>query len=118
MEKKMTYVEAITIAMESAELPAEVSARFEDLIQSLTKKSVSKAQQAKIEAREIVKSAIVEGMTSDWMGIADIMAIIPDEYSGMTAGQIVPLLTALRKDGIIEREEIKGKAHYRLASAQ
>lgn len=115
--EKMTYVEAITYAMENADLTPEVTARLNDLINSLTKKTVSKAQQAKQERAEVVKSAIAEAMTSDWIGLTNIMANVP-AVEGMTAGQIVPLLTALRKDGIIEAEKHKGKMEYRLACAE
>lgn len=117
MEKKMTYVEAITTAMESADLTPEVTARLNDLIASLTKKTVSKAQQAKQERAEAVKSAIAEAIGADWMGLADIMASVP-ATKDMTVNQVVPLLTALRKDGIVEAEKHKGKMEYRLASAE
>lgn len=114
MEKKITYVEAINSAIEGNMTP-EVVDRLRDLIKSLSTKSVSKKQTAKQEAGLALKGTILNLMTSDWVGVADIVATVGGE---VTSGQVVSQLTALRHDGLIEAEKHKGKMVYRLSSCE
>lgn len=115
MEKKMTYVEAITIAMENADLSPEVTARLNDLINSLTKKTVSKAQQEKARENADLKERIHQylDLTGEWESIASLLTNCP-ALNGLSAQRVSRLLTDLKDAGLIDRKLEKGKVYFRI----
>lgn len=115
MEKKMTYVEAIDAIVEG-NASAEVLARLADLRASLTKKTVSKAQQDKADARAADKVAVLDALTvvNDWQSIGDMLTKV-DSLKGKSAQYVSRLLTDLKDEGKIDRKLEKGKVYFRIA---
>lgn len=112
MEKKMTYVQAIDAVLDG-QLTDEVLARLTDLRASLTKKTISQAQQDKINARADAKSEMHLAMkqVNDWMTIPQIMACTP-ALAEFNVQKVTSLLTDLRLAGMVDRRITKGRAYY------
>lgn len=115
MEKKMTYVEAID-AIVNGDASDEVLARIADLRVSLTKKTVSKAQQEKIDARNADKIAVLDALIAenDWQSIGDMLTKV-NALNGKSAQYVSRLLTDLKDEGKIDRKLDKGKVYFRIA---
>lgn len=122
MEKKMTYVEALTIAidtMKSLESPnKEAIDRLIALKESTEKRnnSKSKAEVAKQSANDDLKNVIVEVLTNctDPVTITEMLAL-DERFNGLKVQKISPLMRKLLEEGKIKREEMKHKAYFSIA---
>lgn len=122
MEKKMTYVEALTIAidtMNSLESPnKEAIDRLIALKESTEKRnnSKSKAEVAKQSANDDLKNVIVEVLTNctDPVTITEMLAL-DERFNGLKVQKISPLMRKLLEEGKIKREEMKHKAYFSIA---
>jgi hypothetical protein len=122
MEKKMTYVEALTIAidaMNSLESPnKEAIDRLIALKESTEKRnnSKSKAEVAKQSANDDLKNVIVEVLTNcaEPVTITEMLAL-DERFNGLKVQKISPLMRKLLEEGKIKREEMKHKAYFSIA---
>lgn len=122
MEKKMTYVEALTIAidtMNSLESPnKEAIDRLIALKESTEKRnnSKSKAEVAKQSANDDLKNVIVEVLTNcaEPVTITEMLAL-DERFNGLKVQKISPLPRKLLEEGKIKREEMKHKAYFSIA---
>jgi len=122
MEKKMTYVEALTIAidtMNSLESPnKEAIDRLVALKESTEKRnnSKSKAEVAKQSANDDLKNVIVEVLTNcaEPVTITEMLAL-DERFNGLKVQKISPLMRKLLEEGKIKREEMKHKAYFSIA---
>ena len=122
MEKKMTYVEALTIAidtMNSLESPnKEAIDRLIALKESTEKRnnSKSKAEVAKQSANDDLKNVIVEVLTNcaEPVTITEMLAL-DERLNGFKVQKISPLMRKLLEEGKIKREEMKHKAYFSIA---
>ena len=122
MEKKMTYVEALTIAidtMNSLESPnKEAIDRLIALKESTEKRnnSKSKAEVAKQSANDDLKNMIVEVLTNctEPVTITEMLAL-DERFNGLKVQKISPLMRKLLEEGKIKREEMKHKAYFSIA---
>lgn len=122
MEKKMTYVEALTIAidtMNSLESPnKEAIDKLIALKESTEKRnnSKSKAEVAKQSANDELKNVIVEALTNctEPVTITEMLAL-DERFSNLKVQKISPLMRKLLEEGKIKREEMKHKAYFSIA---
>lgn len=123
-EKKMTYVEAITIAMESADsLPKEVEERLNDLIHSLSNHSKSKKQTQNQELISKVSHEVLVYMEADPSKefllndlIVGVIKPALGEDVEVTTSKASQFLTPLVDEGLVEKGKSKGKTTYKVAS--
>lgn len=116
MEKKITYIESIAYVLEHCDtLPTEVTDRLNDLRESLVKKAHNKSN--KPSAKQVenggYKTLIVDYLNANpgWHNCNTIKKGIP-EFDSFASQKISGLLTALVKDGTVQRTEIKKKNYY------
>lgn len=122
MEKKMTYVEALAIAidtMKSLESPnKEAIDKLIALKESTEKRnnSKSKAEVAKQSANDELKNVIVEVLTNctEPVTITEMLAL-DERFSNLKVQKISPLMRKLLEQGKIKREEMKHKAYFSIA---
>lgn len=122
MEKKMTYVEALTIAidtMKSLESPnKEAIDKLIALKESTEKRnnSKSKAEAAKQSANDELKNVIVEVLTNctEPVTITEMLAL-DERFNNLKVQKISPLMRKLLEEGKIKREEMKHKAYFSIA---
>ena len=122
MEKKMTYVEALTIAidtMNSLESPnKEAIDKLIALKESTEKRnnSKSKAEVAKQSANDELKNVIIEVLTNctEPITITEMLAL-DERFNNLKVQKISPLMRKLLEEGKIKREEMKRKAYFSIA---
>lgn len=121
-EIKVTRVEAMNICRElvsgtdraDKEKVIEV---IDKMIESLSKKSVSKADKAKIEENEAIRSAILEVLASaNKQRVSDITKAVNERMSAdYTSNKVSAQVTVLKGNGSVIREVEKKVAYFSLA---
>lgn len=118
---KVTRVEAMNIckALVSASErtdKTEVVAVLDKMIESLSKKSVSKADKARIEENENIRSTILEVLAGKRMRVSDITKAVNDTLgTDYTSNKVSAQVTVLKGDGSILREVDKKIAYFTVA---
>lgn len=113
--KKMTYVEALTIAIEAVD-NAEAKERLEALKNATMKRNASDRKPTKTqEANEAIKAEILEYLADGTAHtVTEIMAGVPS-LNGASNQKAASLVRQLKESGAIVREEIKRKAYFKVA---
>ena len=121
-EIKVTRVEAMNICRElvsgsdraDKEKVIEV---IDKMIESLSKKSVSKADKAKIEENEAIRSAILEVLASaNKQRVSEITKAVNERMSADdTSNKVSAQVTVLKGNGSVIREVEKKVAYFSLA---
>lgn len=121
-EIKVTRIEAMNICRElvsgtdraDKEKVIEV---IDKMIESLSKKSVSKADKAKIEENEAIRSAILEVLASaNKQRVSDITKAVNERMStDYTSNKVSAQVTVLKGNGSVIREVEKKVAYFSLA---
>lgn len=121
-EIKVTRVEAMNICRElvsgsdraDKEKVIEV---IDKMIESLSKKSVSKADKAKIEENEAIRSAILEVLASaNKQRVSEITKAVNERMSAdYTSNKVSAQVTVLKGNGSVIREVEKKVAYFSLA---
>lgn len=118
---KVTRVEAMNICKalvldSKREDSAEVVAVLDKMIESLSKKSVSKADKARLEENENIRSAILEVLAGKRMRVSDITKAVNDSLgTDYTSNKVSAQVTVLKGDGAIVREVEKKIAYFTVA---
>ena len=116
---KMTYVQALEIAI--AEMQNEdAKAKLEALKAQTQKKAASKGERKPSKtqvANEGHKAVIVAGLQAEPNRLFTITEMVKEfAFSEELSNQRVSaLVTQLKKAGVVERTEEKGKAYFKLA---
>ena len=118
---KVTRVEAMNIckALVSASErtdKTEVVAVLDKMIESLSKKSVSKADKVRIEENENIRSVILEVLAGKKMRVSDITKAVNETLgTNYTSNKVSAQVTVLKGDGSILREVDKKIAYFTVA---
>lgn len=118
---KVTRVEAMNICKalvldSKREDSAEVVAVLDKMIESLSKKSVSKADKARIEENESIRSTILNVLAGNRMRVSDITKAVNDSLgTDYTSNKVSAQVTVLKGDGAIVREVEKKIAYFTVA---
>ena len=119
---KVTRIDAMNICREIISNTdrtdkADVIAVIDKMIESLSKKSVSKADKAKIEENDAIRSAILEVLAEkSKQRVSDITKAVNDRMStDYTSNKISSQVTVLKNDKAITREVEKKIAYFSLA---
>ena len=96
---------------------ADVIEVIDKMIESLSKKSVSKADKAKIEENDAIRSAILEVLAEkSKQRVSDITKAVNNRMStDYTSNKISSQVTVLKNDKAITREVEKKIAYFSLA---
>lgn len=112
--KKMTYVEALNVAIELTE--GEVQEKLIALRDATAKRNAADRKPTKTqEANEAIKAEIMRFLADGQLHtVTEIMAGVPSlaEASNQKASALV---RQLLESGAVEREEVKRKAYFKLA---
>lgn len=113
--KKMTYVEALTIAIEAVQ-NEEARERLEALREATMKRNSADRKPTKTqEANEAIKSDILAFLANGEVHtVSEIMASVPSlaDASNQKASALVRQLV---DSGAVVREEIKRKAYFKIS---
>ena len=118
---KVTRVEAMNICKalvldSKREDSAEVVAVLDKMIESLSKKSVSKADKARIEENENIRSTILSVLAGNRMRVSDITKAVNDTLgTDYTSNKVSAQVTVLKGEGSIVREVEKKIAYFTVA---
>ena len=94
----------------------EVMAVLDKMIESLSKKSVSKADKARIEENENIRSTILEVLAGNRMRVSDITKAVNDTLgTDYTSNKVSAQVTVLKGEGSIVREVEKKIAYFTVA---
>lgn len=113
--KKMTYVEALNVAIETLTDEAVVE-RLTALRDATAKRNASDRKPTKTqEANEGIKSEIL-ALLSDGQArtVTEIMGAVPS-LADASNQKAASLVRQLKESGAITREEIKRKAYFKIA---
>lgn len=118
---KVTRVEAMNICKalvldSKREDSAEVVAVLDKMIESLSKKSVSKTDKARIEENENIRSTILSVLAGNRMRVSDITKAVNDTLgTDYTSNKVSAQVTVLKGEGSIVREVEKKIAYFTVA---
>lgn len=116
MEKKMTYIDAIDMALEG-KLTEEAVEKLEALKASIAKRNAhksgkpTKAQVANEALKDEILAFLGDGEAHT---IAEIVAGA-EGLEGASPQKMSALLSQLKSAGLVIREEVKRKAYFKLA---
>ena len=117
-ETKMTQAKAIefVLATYGEVLPADVKGKIEDIGKSLEKKATApRAQSAEVKENAKLREEILKYMEPDKAyRINDLIALVPGLATASTH-KVSALLTPMKRDGLVIREEVKRVAYFRKA---
>lgn len=115
MENKVTQKSAIeyVLATYGEEMPIDIVDKFKSMIVALEKKSnAPRNPSADVIANKGLRKDILEAMeVGKRYTINDLIAIVPS-LAGATSHKVSALLTPMKREGLIVREEIKRKAYF------
>ena len=114
--EKMTYVTALTAAIENGNLPAEVVEKLTALRTQQMKRNSAEKKPTKVqEANAGVKAEIMTLMEGqEAKTVSEIMTLSP-ELSAMSNQKVSALISQLVKEGQLIRLEEKRKAYFKKA---
>lgn len=119
---KVTRVEAMNICRELISNTeradkGDVIAVIDKMIESLSKKSVSKADKARVEENEAIRSAILKVLAEKGkQRVSDITKAVNSRMSAdYTSNKVSAQVTALKDNGSIIREVEKKIAFFSIA---
>jgi hypothetical protein len=117
---KMTQAKAIdfVLATYGEVLPADVKGKIEDIAKSLEKKAnAPRAQSAEVKENAKLRQAILDTMVvGQRYRISDLIAKVPGLETASTH-KVSALLTPMKNNGLIIREEEKRIAYFRKVEA-
>ena len=115
---KMTQAKAIdfVLATYGEALPADVKGKIEDIAKSLEKKAnAPRAQSAEVKENAKLREEILAYMEpGKAYRINDLIALVPGLATASTH-KVSALLTPMKRDGLVIREEVKRVAYFRKA---
>ena len=118
---KMTQKKAIEFILANATvngepIPADVENKLKEMKDALEKRAKApRAPSAEVKENAKLREAILANMESGKLySIPDLIAKVP-ELATASSHKVSALLTPLKNDGKVVREEIKRKAYFRLA---
>ena len=119
-ETKMTQAKAIefVLATYGEVLPADVKGKIEEIGKALVKKAnAPRAQSAEVKENAKLRKAILDTMVvGQRYRISDLISKVPGLETASTH-KVSALLTPLKNNGSIVREEVKRVAYFRKVEA-
>jgi hypothetical protein len=116
MAEKITQKSALefVVATYGEQLPVEVKEKVESLIKSLEKKAnAPRAVSAEVKENAKLREAILDTMEPGKLyRINDLIAVVPGLETA-SSHKVSALLTPLKRDGLVERVEVKRVAWFR-----
>ena len=116
---KVTRVDALNKAIEvlgSVEGNAQYIEVLDKIKASVSKKSVSKTDKARIEENENIRSAILEVLNGKRMRVSDITKAVNETLgTDYTSNKVSAQVTVLKGDGSVLREVDKKIAYFTVA---
>lgn len=114
--EKLTYVTALTYAIENGNLPAEIAEKLIALRTQQEKrnsgeKKPTKVQEANVGIKQVILTAL-EGQEAKT--VSEIQTLAP-ELAELSNQKVASLVRQLVEEGKLIREEEKRKAYFRLA---
>lgn len=114
--EKITQKNAIEFVLANYEMPAEYVDKFKSMLAALDKRaSAPRNPSADVIANKALRVAILDAMVEgELYSINDLIALVP-QLATANSHKVSALLTPLKREGLIIREEIKRKAYFRKA---
>lgn len=114
--EKLTYVAALTYAIENGNLPAEIAEKLTALRtqqekRNTAEKKPTKAQEANVGIKQVILTAL-EGQEAKT--VSEIQTL-SEELGQLSNQKVASLVRQLVDDGKLTRIEEKRKAYFRLA---
>lgn len=115
---KMTQAKAIDFVLDTygEALPADVKGKIEEIGKALVKKAnAPRAQSAEVKENAKLRQAILDTMEEGKLyRICDLIAKVPGLETA-SSHKVSALLTPMKNNGLVVREEVKRVAHFRKA---
>ena len=114
MENKMTYVTALTAAIECMDLPADVREKLDALrTQQMKRNSAEKKPTKTQQANEALKASLMDVLVAAGKPVTVSEILTLANHPAFTSNQKVSGLLRLMKDeGLVVRTEEKRKAYF------
>lgn len=114
--EKITNKSAIQFVLANYDLPTEYVEKFNAMLIALDKKaSAPRNPSADVIANKALRSAILDAMVEGKLySINDLIALVP-ELATASSHKVSALLTPMKREGLVVREEVKRKAYFRKA---
>jgi hypothetical protein len=114
--EKLTYIAALTYAIENGNLPAEIAEKLTTLRtqqekRNTAEKKPTKAQEANVGIKQVILTAL-EGQEAKT--VSEIQTL-SEELGQLSNQKVASLVRQLVEEGKLIREEEKRKAYFRLA---
>jgi hypothetical protein len=114
-ENKMTYVDALTVAIDCVTLPEDVREKLDALrAQQMKRNSAEKKPTKTQQENEVLKSAMVDAMLAhgEKVTIKELMTLMKLDPLTVSPQKVSALMTQMVKAGTVAREEVKHVAYF------
>lgn len=114
--EKMTNRKALEYIKEHCSLPTEVAEKVDGMIDQLVKKAAAPRKQTPTQVENeqfltLIKSYLSDGSARS---VADMIKNIP-QFAEFSTPKVSALVKKLKDSGEVIREEIKGRAYFKLS---
>ena len=114
--EKLTYVDALTVAIDCVVLPEDVREKLDALrAQQMKRNTADKKPTKTQQENEVLKGQMVDAMTAhgEAVTIKELMALMGLNPIEVSSQKVSALMTQLVKAGNVEREVIKHTAYFK-----
>lgn len=114
MAEKITNKSALQYILDNYELPEEYKTKVTSMIEAYDKRAKApRNPSAEVLANKALRQDILDNMEPEkWYTINDIISAVPS-LATASVHKVSALLTPMKNEGLVERTEIKRKAHFR-----
>ena len=114
--EKLTYVDALTVAIDCTALPEDVREKLDALrAQQMKRNTADKKPTKTQQENEVLKGQMVDAMTAhgEAVTIKELMTLMGLNPLEVSSQKVSALMTQLVKAGTVEREVIKHTAYFK-----
>ena len=114
--EKMTNRKALEFILEHFDLPTEVEEKCKGMVEQLIKKAATPRKQTATQKENEGYLTLITEFLADGeaRSVAQMIKGIP-AFAEFSTPKVSALVKKLKDDGIVVREEIKGRAFFRLS---
>lgn len=114
--EKLTYVAALTYAIENGNLPAEIAEKLTALRTQQEKRNTAEKKPTKVQEANLgIKQVILTALEGQEAKTVSEIQTLSEELGQLSNQKVASLVRQLVEEGKLIREEEKRKAYFRLA---
>ena len=115
--EKITNKIALTYVLENCSLPTDIHEKIEKILASVEKKNGGSGTSEKQMKNARLGDLVIEVLGDKTMTVSEVLKAIGGTFEDeeISHSKLNSVVTSLKRDGRVIREEVKGKAYFHVA---